>query len=317
VKGDFDARGASLIGVAVRRARAELKKRLSEGHYRLVEIFDEAEDPNSDPILRGLRVSWFLRSIPGFGEVKARRLLDELGINPAATLGGLRIRQRGMLRVAVQSLYRKYFPHKRGVLVILAGPSGVGKGTVVRWITSEFDDFVASVSATTRPQRKGEKEGEHYFFVSNSRFENFIEEGELLEWAVVHGEHRYGTPLGPVNELLDAGKKVILEIDVQGARQVRRVVGRSISIFLAPPSLKELESRLARRNTEEAAERSLRMVSAQKEMKHQVEFDHVLKNYSVEETGRNVVDLVLREEISIGIEERVNVESRRNNRASN
>lgn len=303
----FDARGASRRGVAVRRARAELKKRLAMGNYRLVEVFDEAEDSNSDPILRGLRVSWFLRSIPGFGETKTRRLLDRLGISPSATLGGLRVRQRGALRIELQALYRKYFPEKRGVLVILAGPSGVGKGTVVRWVTSQFDDFVSSVSATTRPQRKGEKEGEHYFFVSLKRFDKFIKEGELLEWAVVHGEHRYGTLRGPVEELLDAGKKVILEIDVQGARQVRRAIGRSISIFLTPPSLEELESRLAGRNTENKEERKIRINTAQQEIKQKIEFDQVIENYSVEETGQSIVDLGRKVQISIGFEERVDV----------
>lgn len=290
---DFDARAASRRGVEMRRMRANLKQELREGRHRLLEVYDLAEDPETDPVLRGLRVEWFLRTIPGFGVTKTTAVLDRLGINPHATLGGLRVRQRASLRVEVEALYRRYFPHQRGVLVVLAGPSGVGKGTIVSWITSHFSDFVLSVSATTRGPRPGEREGEHYYFLTPGQFQSLIDDGELLEWAVVHGEHYYGTPRRPVESLLDEGKNVILEIDVQGAKQVKKKVGRALSIFVAPPTFDVLRERLEARGTENDAQRQRRLATARKEMRRQSEFDFVVVNDTVEEAGQSIVDLVL------------------------
>ena len=288
----FDATEASRRGVEMRRARAEFKKELRAGKHRLVEVYDSAENPDTDPVIRGLRVEWFLRSIPGFGVTKTQEVLERLGMSPTATLGGLRVRQRAALRNEVQSLYRRYCAHQRGMLVVLAGPSGVGKGTIVSWITSHYPDFVLSVSATTRPQRPGEREGEHYYFVSPRQFETLIDDGDLLEWAIVHQQHYYGTPREPVEALLDAGKNVILEIDVQGAKQVKRAVKRSVSIFVAPPSFAVLADRLEARGTESAAERTRRLATAERELRRQREFDAVVINETVEEAGQSIVDLV-------------------------
>ena len=290
---DFDAIEASRRGVDMRRARAELKRALRDGDQRFLETFDRAEDPGADTVLRGLRVEWFLRTLPGFGVTKTRAVLARVGVSPTATLGGLRVRQRAALRVEVQSLYRRYLPHQRGTLLILAGPSGVGKGTIVSWILSHSPDFVLSVSATTRPQRPGEREGEHYFFVNRPQFDRLIRDGELLEWAVVHGEHRYGTPRAPVESLLDEGKNVILEIDVQGAKQVKKKVKRALSVFVAPPSFDALRERLIARGTENEAERERRLATARRELRRQDEFDVVVVNDSVEEAAQSIVDLVL------------------------
>lgn len=292
MSGGFDAAAASRRGVAMRRSRAEFKKALRAGEHRLIDVFDNAESPEADPVLRGLRVEWFLRSIPGFGVTKTQAVLERVGVSPTATLGGLRVRQRAALRVEIQALYRRYFPDKRGVLVVLAGPSGVGKGTIVSWITSRFPEFVLSVSATTRTQRPGEREGEHYYFVSSRQFEALIAQGDLLEWAVVHGEHHYGTPRGPVEALLDEGTNVILEIDVQGAKQVKRALKRTVSIFVVPPSFGALQDRLAARGTESETERKQRLVTAVRELRRQKEFDFVVVNDSVEKAGQSIVDLV-------------------------
>ena len=290
---EFDAAEASRRGVEMRRARATFKKALRLGQHRLVEVYDSAENPDTDPVIRGLRVEWFLRSIPGFGVTKTREVLERVGVSPTATLGGLRVRQRAALRIEVQNLYRRYLPHLRGVLVVLAGPSGVGKGTIVSWITSHYPEFVLSVSATTRPQRPGEREGEHYFFVSPHQFQSLIDTGDLLEWAIVHQEHRYGTPRAPVEALLDEGKNVILEIDVQGAKQVKRAMKRSVSVFVAPPSFEVLAERLEARGTENEAERTRRLGTAERELRRQREFDAVVINETVEEAGQSIVDLVL------------------------
>lgn len=290
---EFDAVAASRRGVEMRRARAQFKKELRAGQHRLITVFDDAEDPSADPVVRGLRVEWFLRSIPGFGVTKTQAVLERVGVSPTATLGGLRVRQRAALRVEVLALYRRYFPDQRGRLIVVAGPSGVGKGTIVSWITSRFPDFVVSVSATTRPKRPGEREGQHYYFVAPEAFHTLIAQGDLLEWAVVFGEHHYGTPRGPVEALLDEGKNVILEIDVQGAKQVKRASQRALTIFIAPPSFDALKERLSARGTESESERKRRLVTAERELRRQKEFDYVVVNDSVEKAGQSIVDLAL------------------------
>lgn len=280
-------------GLERRRARASLKVAISEGQHSLIDLFDRAHEVDADPVLAGLRVEWFLKSIPGVGQKKISRILDEVGVNPRATLGGLRVRQRAALRTHVQRLHRHYFGHMRGKLVVLVGPSGVGKGTVVRWIIDNYPEFSVSVSATTRPARPGERDGEHYFFVTNRQFDRTIRDGGFLEWAQVHGEHRYGTPAEAVDAVLDEGKHVILEIDIQGARQVKKVAKGAISIFLAPPSFEELEQRLRARGTESEAEIRMRLRTAKRELKAQGECDVVVVNDRVDRAGQSIVDWVL------------------------
>lgn len=289
----FDAKTLSAKGAAVRAKRARLKAEIADGSHSLIELFDAAGEPGSDHVLSGLRVDWFLRSIPGFGVTKAQRLLERLGISSRATLGGLRVRQRASLRREVVALYRHYYPHSRGTLVILVGPSGVGKGTIVAWITERYPEFVLSVSATTRAPRVGEIEGVHYFFVTDQQFDQLVKDGELLEWASVHGLHRYGTPREAVEAQMDAGRNVILEIDIQGARQVRRTMKRAITIFVAPPSFDELERRLEHRGTEDQTERALRLATARKELDAAGECDHVVINESVDVAAQSIVDLVI------------------------
>ena len=121
-------------------------------------------------------------------------------------------------------------------LTVLSGPTAVGKGTVVARLAAEHPDIFVSVSATTRPPRPGEVHGQHYLFVTPAEFDALIAEGALLEWAVVHGEHRYGTPRAPVLAALAEGRPALLEIDLQGARQVRASWPSATFVFLAPPS---------------------------------------------------------------------------------
>lgn len=287
----FNPAELSRKGAEVRSARARLKSEIARGQHSLIELFDAAGEPGCDPILSGLRVQWFLRAIPGYGITKATRLLEQLGVNPRATLGGLRVRQRAKLRREVVALYRRYFSWKRGQLVVLVGPTAVGKGTIVAWITERFPEYVLSISATTRAPRTGERDGVHYFFVSGEEFDSMIAGDELLEWAVVHGVHRYGTPIAALEEQLDAGKNVILEIDIQGARQVSRKIKRSISIFVHPPSFEELTQRLETRGTESEAERRVRLATAAKEIAAAGECDYQVVNVHVAEAGQSIVDL--------------------------
>jgi guanylate kinase len=174
-------------------------------------------------------------------------------------------------------------------LTVISGPTAVGKGTVVARLAVEHPEIFVSVSATTRPPRPGEINGKHYLFVSPAEFDALIAEGALLEWALVHGEHRYGTPRAPVLAALEAGRPALLEIDLQGARQVRASCPSANFVFLAPPSWEELVRRLVGRGTETLEQREQRLATAQAELAAQVEFDHVVVNGEV---GQAVEDLV-------------------------
>jgi len=288
----FDPHEFSTLAVAMRRRRAQVKAAIPSGHPTIIELFDQASEEGADPALSGLRTEWFLRAVPGLGVTKVARILEALRISPTATLGGLRVRQRAALRREVVALYRRYFAAQRGTLVVVVGPSGVGKGTIVSWITRHDEKFVASTSATTRAPRRGESEGDHYFFVSASRFDSLVADDELLEWAVVHGEHRYGTPREAVEDQLDAGRHVILEIDVQGAKVVKRRMKNAFTIFIAPPSFEELERRLVGRGTEDDAQRRRRLTTAEAELTSEHQWDARIVNDDVALSGQSIVDLV-------------------------
>ena len=177
-------------------------------------------------------------------------------------------------------------------LTVLAGPTAVGKGTVSAQVRTRYPWVWLSVSATTRPPRPGEVEGIHYLFVSPERFDQMVAGDELLEWAVVHGRHRYGTPRGPVDQRLAAGVPVLLEIDLAGARQVRAAMPDARFVFLAPPSWDELVRRLVGRGTEGAAERERRLATARVELAAEPEFDHVVVNDDVRRATDELVALM-------------------------
>jgi guanylate kinase len=177
-------------------------------------------------------------------------------------------------------------------LLVLAGPTAVGKGTVARHIIEHNPDVMLSVSATTRAPRPGEIDGQHYFFLTDAEFDQLIADGEMLEYAVVHGKHRYGTPKAPVEAALEAGKMVLLEIDIQGARQVKKAMPQATTVFLAPPSWEELVRRLQGRGTENAEEQSRRLETARAELAAQSEFDRVIVNDEVAKCASQVVELM-------------------------
>ena len=177
-------------------------------------------------------------------------------------------------------------------LVVLAGPTAVGKGTVAAYVRTTFPDVWVSVSMTTRGPRPREIDGVHYHFVDDERFELMRAQGEFLEWAVVHGRAKYGTPRGPVEEALRAGRKALLEIDLQGARQVRQQKPEALFVFLAPPSWDELVRRLVGRGTESAEERRVRLTTARQEMAAQREFDVTIVNDDVQRASEELVSLM-------------------------
>ncbi|MEJ5944691.1 guanylate kinase [Pseudokineococcus basanitobsidens] len=174
-------------------------------------------------------------------------------------------------------------------LTVLAGPTAVGKGTVSADVRERYPQVWLSVSATTRPPRPGEVDGVHYHFVDEARFDEMAAAGDLLEWAVVHGRHRYGTPRGPVEGALAQGRAALLEIDLQGARQVRRSMPQARFVFLAPPSWEELVRRLVGRGTEDAAERERRLATARTELAAEEEFDVTVVNADVRQAGDDLV----------------------------
>lgn len=168
----------------------------------------------------------------------------------------------------------------RGRLVVVSGPSGVGKGTVVRALRRRRPDLDLSVSATTRPRRRGERDGVEYHFVDDEAFDRLVADGGLLEWATFAG-NRYGTPVAPVEQALAAGRTVLLEIEVQGARLVRERRPDATLIFLRPPSLDALADRLRRRATEDEEDIARRIARAQEELEDAWRFDHVVVNDEV------------------------------------
>ena len=172
-------------------------------------------------------------------------------------------------------------PQPSSRLTVIAGPTAVGKGTLVAELHRRHPGLFVSVSATTRAPRPGEVDGMDYHFVSDAEFDRLVSSGQMLEWALVHGAHRYGTPRGPVQAQLDAGRPALLEIDLAGARQVRRSMPSAQLVFIMPPSWDELVARLAGRGTEDAAEQERRLVTARAEMDAAGEFDHIIVNDTV------------------------------------
>ena len=177
-------------------------------------------------------------------------------------------------------------------LTVLAGPTAVGKGTVAAYVRQHHPEVWLSVSATTRRPRPGEVEGIHYHFVSDAEFDRMAAERELLEWAVVHGRAKYGTPRAPVEQALAAGRPALLEIDLQGARQVRESMPEALFVFLAPPTWEELVRRLVGRGTEDAATREARLQAALAELAAEPEFDHTVVNTSVDDAVAALVELM-------------------------
>lgn len=285
---EVDRIAGSRAAVAARRARAEVKRQIASGERTASDVLDAATAEH--PAEATLRVSELIGSIPWLGPTRTARIMSELGISPSKRVGGLGVHQRKRLReFLVERQKRKIEP---GALVVLAGPTAVGKGTVSAHIRDHHPGVLLSVSATTRPPRPGEVEGVTYLFVDDAEFDRMIEAGEFLEWARVHNAHRYGTPRAPILRALAEGRSVLLEIDIQGARQVRDVFPEARLVFLLPPSWDELVRRLTGRGTENQDERDRRLLTARSELEAQTEFDYRVVNVDVETAAREVVELM-------------------------
>ncbi|MBE5039783.1 guanylate kinase [Ructibacterium gallinarum] len=179
----------------------------------------------------------------------------------------------------------------KGKLIVISGPSGVGKGTICEILLRQCPNLILSVSATTRKPRTVDKEGVTYYFKTNQEFQAMIDNHQFLEWAVYNGNY-YGTPLLPVQEKLNAGKNVLLEIDVQGALHVKDNFPEGIYIFIAPPDKETLHERLTGRGTESPEEISRRIAAADQELAQQSKYDYVVINDVLENAVQTVKDII-------------------------
>lgn len=284
---EVDRVAAARAAIAARRARAAIKSDIATRERTALAVAQYAwGDPSSAEA--GLRVTELLTSIPQLGPTRSAKVMADLGISDNKRVGGLGSRQRVRLRDYLVSRH----PVEPSRLVVLAGPTAVGKGTVSAYIRNHHPEIQLSVSATTRAPRPGEIDGVHYYFVSDAEFDRMIAAGDLLEWAVVHNSYRYGTPRQPIETALAAGGRVLLEIDLQGARQVRAAMPDALLVFLLPPTWEELVRRLIGRGTESAEEQQRRLETAKTELAAQDEFDARVVNREVGQAAAEVVELM-------------------------
>jgi len=186
------------------------------------------------------------------------------------------------------------------LLVVITGPSGVGKDTLVRELKRKLGDSLhVAVTATTRPPRPGERHGVHYYFLSQGEFEDLIRQGGLLEHATVYG-HRYGVPKAPLREALSQGKDVVVRVDVQGGQFIKSHYPEAVTIFLLPPSEEELARRLRGRGQDDPQQVALRLLVAQEEMAQAQQFDYQVVNDQLEEAVEAVLAIMARERAKPG-----------------
>ena len=186
--------------------------------------------------------------------------------------------------------------NNKGVLVVVSAPSGCGKDTIISEVLKQTDDAFLSVSMTTRAMRTGEVEGVNYYFVTQTEFEEKIDQGEMLEYAR-YGSNYYGTPAGPVREMLEEGKTVILIIEVQGAVNVKRLFPDACNIFIIPPSFDVLEKRLRGRGTDDDKSIIKRLEIAKDELKRAPEFDYIVENDVLEEAVEDIITIIKAEKL--------------------
>jgi len=278
-----DRRKAGETAVAARQERAKVKEQVANGPLFFFDLFKDERKSISR-----MKLSDLLQAVPGVGQIRADIIFDKTGISPSRRIGGVGKRQLELLR---QEFLLIKNSRRSGKLLVVSGPSGVGKSTITNRLRAD-NRFWISVSATTRSIRTNEVGGVDYHFVSDERFNEMIESKEFLEWADFAGA-KYGTPKQPVDEALADGKNVILEIELNGARQVRKNSKDAILIFIEPPSWQELETRLINRGTESKQSTQARLDRAKEELSAASEFDHIVINHQVEESVAELVSLAL------------------------
>ena len=263
-----------------RQIRSTAKSKIKSGELSLSEVFILAE---SDSVIAKMRVSELLAALNGVGKIRATAIMERLNISPTRRIQGLGKHQ-------IVALRSEFSPAQvRGKLLVLSGPGGVGKSTIAAYIR-KHGSFWVSVSSTTREPRVNEKNGVEYYFLTEEEFDKEVSRNHFLEWAHFAGA-RYGTPREPVEQKLSAGINVLLEIDIEGAKQVRIQAPEAILVFLEPPSWEELVSRLEKRATDSPQRRAERLQLAQEELSTASFFDHRLINDEVENVVKKLLSL--------------------------
>jgi guanylate kinase len=186
---------------------------------------------------------------------------------------------------------RQRLSRRRGIIFILSAPSGAGKTTLINGLRSVYPEIELSVSCTTRALRHGEVDGRDYRFVTRRQFDTMLAKGKFVEWAKVHN-YLYGTPRGPLDRCMHRGRDILLDIDVQGARKIKRLYPGAVAIFLLPPSLRELARRLARRGTEGREIMRRRLANARGEIRRVIEYDYCVVNRDVKEAAGVLCSIV-------------------------
>ena len=274
---------ALLKAAASRKRRSAVKIKIKSGEFSVDTILEMAK---TDDAVAKMRVKELLESLSGVGKVRAQSLMERLDISPTRRIQGLGRLQIKQLREEFMKLDHAIKP---GKLLVLSGPGGVGKSTVAKRLR-EAGDFWVSVSATTRSPRDNEVDGKDYFFVSEEEFSRMVKADEFLEWAEFAG-NRYGTPQESVEQALLLGKNVLLEIEIEGAKQVKAHLPQSVLVFLEPPTWEELVARLEGRGTDSPERRAERLKLAQEELAVASFFDVVLINDQVETVVGKLIEL--------------------------
>jgi len=277
-------RKAGEKAVLARQDRAKVKEQVASGELFFFDLFKDERKS-----ITRMKLVDLLQSVPGIGQARAAIIFERTKISPSRRIGGVGHRQIELLR---QEFLLIKNSRKSGKLLVVSGPSGVGKSTITNRLRAD-ERFWISVSVTTRLIRTGEVDGIDYIFVAEGKFNQMIKDNDFLEWADFAGS-KYGTPKKAVEEALQDGKNVILEIELNGARQVRKNSKNAILIFIEPPSWEELTARLINRGTESEQSTQARLDRAKEELSAAAEFDYVVINHQVEQSVAELVSLALR-----------------------
>ena len=277
-------RKAGEKAVLARQDRAKVKEQVASGELFFFDLFKDGRKS-----ITRMKLVDLLQSVPGIGQARAQIIFERTKISPSRRIGGVGHRQIELLR---QEFLLIKNSRQSGKLLVVSGPSGVGKSTITNRLRAD-ERFWISVSVTTRLIRTGEVDGIDYIFVGEDKFNQMIKDNDFLEWADFAGS-KYGTPKKAVEEALQDGKNVILEIELNGARQVRKNSKNAILIFIEPPSWEELTARLINRGTESEQSTQARLDRAKEELSAAAEFDYVVINHQVEQSVAELVSLALR-----------------------